>query len=101
MNSGIHDAYDLAVHTHRVMHHSASLPHALVDDEQVCRAFAMNDMQLSTNKNCHDMSATETDYFQRHNYKFATAAANPRLAYEFLLRAAIVDPYNSLFFPYL
>ena len=91
MNSGIHDAYDLAVHTHRVMHHSASLPHALADYERVRRAFAMNDVQLTTDKNYHDMSATETDYRQRRNYEFATAAADPRLAREFLLRAAMLE----------
>ncbi len=91
MNSGIHDAYDLAGRIDRVMHHGASLPHALADYERVRRAFAMNDVQLTTDKNYHDMSATETDYRQRRNYEFATAAADPRLAREFLLRAAMLE----------
>lgn len=90
MNSGIHDAHHLAGQIDRILHHGADTAQAFAQYEQDRRSFAMNDVQLTTDKNYHDMSATEDEYRRRRNEEFATAAADPRKAREFLLRAAML-----------
>ncbi|MCW1969292.1 MAG: FAD-dependent monooxygenase [Anaerolineae bacterium] len=90
MNSGIHDAHRLAGQIDQILHYGADMAQAFAQYEQDRRSFAMNDVQLTTDKNYHDMSATEDEYRRRRNAEFAAAAADPRKAREFLLRAAML-----------
>ena len=88
MNSGIHDAYLLAAIF------SADWPHvpdAALDrynDER--RRAALDNVQTYSSKNYRDMAAKDAAQRQQRNVELAKLAADPTLAREYLLKAAML-----------
>lgn len=89
MNSGIHDASDLAQKLTAVWQQQEA--DALLDEySQVRRAIALESVRRYTDKNYQDMAATDTHYRQQRNKMLQATATDPQLAREYLLRASML-----------
>jgi 3-(3-hydroxy-phenyl)propionate hydroxylase len=88
MNSGIHDAYNLADKLATVL---AGGDAALLDVYSAERRSAALDLvQQYTDRNYRDLASAETDYRQRRNDEYRQLAADPAAARAFLLRASML-----------
>jgi 3-(3-hydroxy-phenyl)propionate hydroxylase len=89
MNSGVHDAHRLV----------GALTRALRDGDESDldayaaerRAAAMERVQQTSNRTYVDLVATEPEAIEARNRELARAAADPRLARAYLLRASMLE----------
>ncbi|BCX03115.1 MAG: pentachlorophenol monooxygenase [Candidatus Roseilinea sp.] len=89
MNSGIHDAHNLADKLARVMRGAPeSLLTAYAEER---RAAALALVQMRSDQNARDMNAEDPDYRAERNRRLRDAAADPARARAFLLRASMMD----------
>ena len=88
MNSGIHDAYELADRLTAV--YQGASDHVLDDYSQTRRAVALQNIRQYTDKNYQDLSATDPAYRQKRNKALHDTAADPIQAREYLLRASML-----------
>lgn len=89
MNSGIHDAADLAGKLTAVFSHHA--PHTLLDDySHSRRAVALQSIRSYTDQNYRDLSASDDQQRQQRNATLRATAADPQRAREYLLRASML-----------
>ncbi|MEM7113237.1 MAG: NAD(P)/FAD-dependent oxidoreductase [Chloroflexota bacterium] len=89
MNSGIHDAADLAEKLTAVFQ-GANLDSLLAEYDRTRRSLALESIQSYTDKNYKDLSATDPAYRQQRNDNLRATAADPARAREYLLRAAML-----------
>lgn len=88
MNSGIHDAYNLAEKLAAVLSGGDA---ALLDVYSVeRRRVALDLVQAYTDRTYRDLASAETDYRQRRNDQYRHLAADPAAARAFLLRASML-----------
>ncbi len=89
MNSGIHDAANLAAKLARI---DAGEPESLLDDyARERRAYAVQSVQLYTDRQYQDMVMAEDEARQRRNARLAAIAADPVQARAYLLRASMLE----------
>jgi 3-(3-hydroxy-phenyl)propionate hydroxylase len=88
MNSGIHDAYHLAS---AIMSSLKSGGNYLAEWATARRAFALSDVQPTTDKNYVDMSAQDETYRLTRNRELREIASDPKRARAYLLRAAMME----------
>ena len=89
MNSGIHDAHNLAQKLPLVLATHALEPLARYAQER--RAVALERIRRDTHKNYGDLTAADEAARQRRNAEYRAIAADPRRAREFLLRSAMLE----------
>ena len=89
MNSGIHDAHNLADKIIRIL---AGEPLSLLDqysDER--RKYALDHVQSATKKNYRDMAAQDDKYRQKRNAEFRAIANDKKQMREYLLKRSMLD----------
>lgn len=88
MNSGIHDAHNLAGKLGRVL---AGEPDALLDHYSAERlAVASELIQIHSDKNYKDWTASDAAARRQRDLTLRSAAADPRKAREYLLKASML-----------
>jgi 3-(3-hydroxy-phenyl)propionate hydroxylase len=88
MNSGIHDAYELAGRLTAVLQGASD---DLLDEySQIRRAVALENIRQYTDKNYKDLSATDPVYRRKRNEELRATAADVNRARDYLLRASML-----------
>lgn len=90
MNSGIHDAYNLAGKIAAVYTHNADINQQLKRYEAERRSNALQNVRQQTDKNYRDLTAQDDTYRQTRNQQLRTQAADPAQARAYLLKASML-----------
>ena len=89
MNSGIHDAHNLADKLIRI---TAGKPLTLLDQYNAeRRKYALDHVQSATKKNYRDMTAQDDTYRQKRNDEFRAIANDKERMREYLLKRSMLD----------
>ncbi len=89
MNSGIHDAANLADKVARI---AAGQPDTLLDDyARERRQYALHSVQLYTDQQYQSMVMAEDEARRQRNAELAATAADPARARAYLLRASMLE----------
>ena len=89
MNSGIHDAHNLA---HKLIRIRAGESLNLLDQYNAeRRQYALDHVQLATGKNYRDMAAVDAAYRRHRNDELRAIASDKRRMREYLLRRSMLD----------
>lgn len=89
MNSGIHDAHNLADKLAKVMHGAPESLLSRYAEERRAAALAL--VQMRSDQNSRDMNARDPADRAERNRRLRAAAADPVQARAFLLRASMMD----------
>ena len=89
MNSGIHDAWDLATSIEQVL--TGKGDEVLDQYSERRRSYALESIKTYTAKRFADLGAKDPEAQKKRNSELSNTAQNPQLAKQYLMRASMLD----------